>query len=185
MADESTINEQLGLSKENIDQETELFHTVDPTLVDPQDTETSDIGFKGIAGIVNAVYDEDDTGGNADDPDLDISMINGMLYLNYVIPDPPIPSDRAKWIKHILNAKNTDQYKVWFLKSHEKNAYPFDTARGCMYWDFERELLFFIEVNKEDVYVSQKYPIAINVIGFDDVLNIEMYHNMRDENKKI
>ena len=93
---------------------------------------------------------------------------------------PPTPAERLAWINHILNTMKTTQYKVWYLKSHDKNAYPFDTCRGFLYWDFDQELLFFVEPNK-DTYTSTKYPIVISTIGFDDILNIEAYYNMRDE----
>ena len=85
-------------------------------------------------------------------------------------------------IKKILQNLNTTDYRVWYLKSHDKHCTPFDTCRGFMYWDFDNELLFFIELNKyEQTYVNQKYPIAINVVGFDSILQIEGYYNMRDE----
>ncbi len=182
MADDSTINQELGLSKSEIDEETELTHTVDPSLVNPPDTETSSIGLKGISGIVNVSYDEESAGGDAEDEDLDLSLINGILFTNFEEPDPPFPpSEHGKWVKETLSKLNTKQLKIWYLKSHDKNAYPFDTARGIMYFDFERELLFFIEPAKDDVQFITKYPIVINVIGFDDILNIEGYHNMVDE----
>lgn len=185
MADNTDINEQLGLNKGDLGEDTILFHTVDPTIVDPQDTETSTIGLKGVQGLVNISFDEDQPGGNADDEDLDISLINGLLYVNYIEPDPPFPpSERGKWIKHVLTALRTTNYRVWYLKSHDKHCIPFDTCRGFMYWDFDRELLFFIEINKyEQTYVNQKYPIAINAVGFDSILQIEGYHNMVDEVK--
>ncbi len=183
MADDSTINEQLGLSKGEYKEDTVILHTTDPTLVNPPDTETSSIGLKGVKGIVNVSYDPTSPGGNAEDLDLDLSLINGILYTSFIEPDPPFPppSEHGKWVKETIGKMHTKEYKVWYLKSHEKNSYPFDTARGIMYWDFSRELLFFFEPSKEDVQFKTKYPLVINVIGFDDILHIEGYHNMVDE----
>jgi len=186
MADNSELNEQLGLSIEDYGEkeDTAINHTIDPTIVDPQDTETSDLGFKGVNGIVNVSYDEDKPGGDAEDEDLQLSLINGMLFSTYVDPDPePFPpSERGMWIKHILMSLNTKEYRVWYLKSHDKHCIPFDTCRGFMYWDFDREMLFYIEANKYDeAYIAQKFPIVINAVGFDSILQIEGYYNMVDQ----
>ena len=184
MADDRTIDQELGLSKEEQEQDTLLFHTVDPTLINPPDTETSSIGLKGVDGLVNVSYDSDSPGGDAEDENLDLSLINGMLYLDFIEPDPPFPpSEHGKWVKDTISKIQTSEYRIWYLKSHEKNAHPFDTARGIMYWDFNRELLFFFEPTKDNVMFQTKYPLTINVIGFDDIHHIEGYHNMRNEIK--
>lgn len=184
MADNSELNDKLGLSIENFgDEDTAINHTIDPTLVNPSDTEASEIGFKGIGGILNVEYDPESTGGEGTDDDLDISVINGMLFSKYEDPDPePFPpSERGMWIKHILASLNTKEYRVWYLKSHDKHCIPFDTCRGFMYWDFDREMLFYIEANKYDAYTAQKFPIVINTVGFDSILHIEGYYNLKDK----
>ena len=84
--------------------------------------------------------------------------------------DPKL-SPRGEWIKNILDNIGTKDYRVWYLKSHDKHSIPFDTCRGYMYWDFDNE----------QTYTNQKYPIAIDTIGFDSVLQIEGYYNMRDQ----
>ena len=95
--------------------------------------------------------------------------------------DPKL-SPRGEWIKHILDNLGTEDYRVWYLKSHDKHSIPFDTCRGYMYWDFDNELLIYISANLYDqTYVNQKYPITIDTVGFDSILQIEGYYNMRDQ----
>jgi hypothetical protein len=95
--------------------------------------------------------------------------------------DPKL-SPRGEWIKNILDNLGTEDYRVWYLKSHDKHSIPFDTCRGYMYWDFDNERLVYISANLYDqTYTNQKYPIAIDTIGFDSVLQIEGYYNMRDQ----
>ena len=187
MADDKTIDQEIGLSNEEYDEEEILLsHTIDPQTETPANTDTSSIGLKGVDGIVNISYDSEASGGNANDTYLGFSLVNGMILENIGDdpgPTPPGPTPpRAEWVKKILQNLNTTDYRVWYLKSHDKHCIPFDTCRGFMYWDFDNALLFFIELNKyEQTYVNQKYPIAINVVGFDSILQIEGYYNMRDE----
>lgn len=177
--DDMTIDQELGLSNEEYDaKEVLLSHTIDPQTPTPANTDTTSVGLKGVDGIVNISYDSDAPGGNDEDEYIGFSLVNGIILQS--IGEEPGP--RTEWIMKILKNLNTTDYRVWYLKSHDKHCIPFDTCRGFMYWDFNNELLFFIELNKyEQTYVNQKYPLAINVVGFDSILQIEGYYNMRDE----
>lgn len=184
MDENSEINQELGLEKIEVEDETQLYHKTDPLLINPPDTQISDVGFQGINGFLNIVYDPDtDPGEQEDDPDIDISLINGILHINFVEPDPPQPSDKAKWIKHILNSIRTSNYRVFYSKSSDNRTLPFDTCRGFLIWDFEKEFLHFISLNKVQQRVNIKYPISIDTIGFEDIYCIEGYHNLVDDDK--
>ena len=177
----SEINKKLGLEKIEEDNETGLYHRTNPSLASPTDTEVSDIGLQGLNGVLNVSYNpEADPGEQVDDLDLDISLINGMLY-SRVKSDPS--SDKGKWIKYILDSIKTSNYRVFYSKSSDNRTLPFDTCRGFLIWDFDNEIAHFISPNKTQQQVDIQYPLSIDTIGFEDIYCIEGYHNLVDNDK--